>query len=388
MVLGGQGQDRLRQKQLLQERLDTARPQSIAIMIGQLSQGGSERQLYMFLKECDRSLWDPVVYVSGELGYWEQPIRELGIPIILLTGSPLAKMLQFRRACVAQSARYFFSWSSYTNGYALALMGCDVHCIGSFRNAAFADLPPRLRWFWTWFSVVGLDKAVCNSHETWEELSSVRPLREHVVHIPNAVQVFPPEQVVAWRKKWRAHLGLSDDQVLIIGVGRLTPQKNFSRFIDVVAEVRRQHPVQAVIAGKDHGSLQELREKADACGLQNALRFIGSVPDARELVCAADLFLLTSDFEGMPNVVMEAMAAGVPCVATNVNGVQDLIQHNRNGFIGKPDARELAQYVLSLAQNPVLRSWIGKRARNSIKISHDPSLVSYRLWSLCMQSYS
>jgi len=387
VVLGGQSQERLRQDQLLQERLGRAGPQSIAIMIGQLSQGGSERQLYMFLKECDRSLWNPVVYVSGELGYWEEPIRDLRIPVVLLKGNRLAKMMQFRSACIAQSAKYFFSWSSYTNGYALALAGCGVHCIGSFRNAAFADLPDRMRLFWTWFSVAGLTRAVCNSHETWAQLNRLRRLKERVVHVPNAVQVFTPGQIAAWREKWRRHLGLTDDQVLILGVGRITSQKNFSRFIDVVAEVHGMLPVQAVIAGRDHGTMPELQQKIDALGLHDTVRFIGTVPDARELMCAADIFLLTSDYEGMPNVVMEAMAVGVPCVVTKVNGVQDVIQNGVSGFICAPDAQELARRVLSLVQNPSLRCGIGDKAKNSIQNNHSPEQVSHRLWSLCGQEY-
>ncbi len=358
-------------------------PQAVAIMIGQLAQGGSERQLYMFLKECDRSHWDPVIYVSGELGYWERPIRDLGMPVVLLTGNPIAKMRQFRAACIAQSAKYFFSWSSYTNGYALALAGCGVHCIGSFRNASFADLPARLRWFWTWFSIAGLTKAVCNSRETWMQLNRLRGLKKRVIHIPNAVQVFEPGEVASWRKKWRKNLGLRDDQILILGVGRIVPQKRFSRFIDVVAEVNRQVPVRAVIAGHDHGALKELQHQAKALELQDVMNFIGTVPDARELMCAADIFLLTSDHEGMPNVVMEAMAAGVPCVVTNVNGVKDLIDHGTNGFISDSDPQSLARHVLLLAQDPTLRSRMGMRARNSIQYNHDPELISHQLWSLC-----
>lgn len=367
----------------IKARPDAVGPQAVAIMIGQLAQGGSERQLYMFLKECDRSHWDPVIYVSGELGYWEKPIRDLGMPVVLLTGNPIAKMRQFRAACIAQSAKYFFSWSSYTNGYALALAGCGVHCIGSFRNASFADLPARLRWFWTWFSIAGLAKAVCNSRETWAQLSRLHSLRRRIIHIPNAVQVFELDEIAGWRKKWRKHLGFTEDQIFILGVGRLVPQKKFSRFIDVVAEVNRYLPVRAVIAGHDHGALKELQNQAETLGVQDIIRFIGTVPDARELMCAADIFLLTSDHEGMPNVVMEAMAAGVPCVVTSVNGVKDLIDHRSNGFISDPVPHSLARHVLSLAQDPALRFRIGNRARVSIQYNHNPKLISHQLWSLC-----
>ena len=129
---------------------ESCEPKAIAIMIGQLGQGGSERQLYIFLSHCDRTRWSPVVYVSGELGAWEAPIRALGIPVILLHGNPIAKMWRFRSACRRADTKCFFSWSSYTNAYGLTLIGGDVRRIGSFRNAVFADLPRRGRWAWEW----------------------------------------------------------------------------------------------------------------------------------------------------------------------------------------------------------------------------------------------
>ena len=144
-----------------------SRREAIAIMIGQLTrQGGSERQLYLFLAACDRDRWAPVVYVSGALGSWEGRIRKLGIPVVLLRGHPLIKMWRFRAAAIAQSATCFFSWSSYTNGYGLALTGHRARRIGSFRNATFADLPTQYGWLWRWMSMAGVSTVVCNSRET------------------------------------------------------------------------------------------------------------------------------------------------------------------------------------------------------------------------------
>jgi hypothetical protein len=130
-------------------------PRRIAVMIGQLGQGGSERQLYFFLAHCDRTRWAPTLYVSGELGPWEEPIRALGVPVVLLTGSPLAKLRRFRAACRAERPACFFSWSSYTNGFGLALLGTGVRRIGSFRNAGFADLPEPGRRAWMTASLAG-----------------------------------------------------------------------------------------------------------------------------------------------------------------------------------------------------------------------------------------
>jgi glycosyltransferase involved in cell wall biosynthesis len=356
-------------------------PQSISVLIGQLGQGGSERQLYMFLARCDRSRWSPVVYVSNaECSFWQAPICRLGIPVVQLRGSRLAKMLQFRSACIAQDTRCFFSWSSHTNGFALALAGRGVHHIGSFRNASYADLPTRLRWFWSWLSLAGISTVVCNSRETTLEISNRSRSRRKIYFVPNAVEIFAHDQVHAWREQWRARLGLSDDVVLVLGVGRLAPQKQFARFIDVIAQVTRQRAVQAVIAGEDFGCLAGLENQLAWLGLQKTARLLGEVRDARELMCAADIFLLSSDYEGMPNVVLEAMAAQVPCVATRVNSVGDLIQHGTTGFIAERDADDLAKHVLRLATDTDLRRAMGARARAAVERWYRPEDVMDQLW--------
>jgi glycosyltransferase involved in cell wall biosynthesis len=358
-------------------------PQSMSVLIGQLGSGGSERQLYLFLTRCDRSRWSPVVYVSGPLGCWEAPICRLGIPVVQLRGSRLAKMLQFRAACRAEGTRCFFSWSSHTNGFALALAGRGVHHVGSFRSANYADLPTRLRWFWSWLSLTGISTVVCNSRETTLEISRRSGARRKVYFVPNAVEIFAQERVRAWREHWRGRLGLSDDEVLVLGAGRLTPLKQFARFIDVIAQVTRQRSVRAVIAGKDFGCLAELERQLARLGLQKTVRFLGEVWDAHKLMCAADIFLLSSDYEGMPNVVLEAMAAEVPCVATRVNSVGDLIQHGTTGFIAERDADDLAKHVIRLATDADLRRAMGARARAEVERRYRPEDVMDQLWALC-----
>ena len=358
--------------------------EAIAIMIGQLApQGGSERQLYLFLAACDHNRWAPVVYVSGALGSWEGRIRKLGIPVVLLRGHPLVKMWRFRQAAIAQKATCFFSWSSYTNGFGLALTGRHFRRIGSFRNATFADLPTQYGWFWRWMSKAGVSTFVCNSRETKTQFASYRGPGKAVHYVRNAVELFCPEQLASWRAEWRARLGLREDAVLVLGVGRLTRQKQFARFIDVVARVLRRFPVHAVIAGGDQGCQADLEVQRARLGLQDAIRFLGRVPDAHELMSAGDIFLLSSDHEGMPNVVLEAMAAGVPCVATRVNGIGDLIDHGETGFVASHDADELAQHVIRLAEDAELRRVVGARARAAIERGYRRDDVLRQLWTLC-----
>lgn len=356
-------------------------PEPIAVMVGQLAQGGSERQLYSFLAHRDPARWAPVLYVSGELGFWEGPIRSLGVPIVLLSGNAAAKMVRFRAACRERRPACFFSWSSYTNPYGLALAGMGVRRIGSFRNAGFADLPERFRGLWSRASLAGLSVAVCNSRETRETLLAHASASQRAVYVPNGVEVPPASQSAVWRREWRARLGLGESEILVVGVGRLAPQKNFARFLDVIALVGARAPVRAVIAGEDMGCRPELEARAARLG--KAVTFAGRVPDARELICAADVFLLTSDHEGMPNVLLEAMSAGVACVTTRVNAVGDVVRHGETGLVAGHDAGELADHVARLVLDGTSRRRIGANAREAVLRGHDPSVVAARLWDLC-----
>lgn len=359
------------------------RPEPVAVLIGQLTQGGSERQLFMFLSHCDRARWAPEVYVSGELGFWEEHIRSLGIPVRLLTGGRLAKMRQLRAACAAQGIRYFFSWSSYTNPFGLALLGMDIWRIGSFRNALFADLPARLRPAWAWASLSAISLAVCNSRETYNEIALRKAARPKPVYIPNGVELPAVDQIAVWRATWRARLGIGDDVILVAGVGRLARQKRFDRFIQVIERVREEVPVVAVVAGEDFGCRQDLERQVAQSNLNEAVRFIGAVPDARELISAADILLLSSDHEGMPNVVLEAMSASVPSVVTRVNAVADLIEHGETGFIADHDADDIARHVVRLATDCELRRHVGERARSAVMLRHGSRAIADQLWALC-----
>jgi glycosyltransferase involved in cell wall biosynthesis len=201
--------------------------------------------------------------------------------------------------------------------------------------------------------------------------------------VPNAVEIFPQELVQQWRREWRARLAIGEEDVLVLGVGRLARQKRFDRFVEVIAAAKPHASVRSVIVGADLGCGEIIRRLVQDLGLSDVVQVFGPVPDARELICAADTFLLTSDFEGTPNVLLEAMAAGVPCVTTDVDGVCDLIEPEVTGFIGPKLAAPLTEHIVRLAQNPELRHEIGQRARQAAETFHRPAEIARRLWALC-----
>ncbi len=184
----------------------------------------------------------------------------------------------------------------------------------------------------------------------------------------------------------RSELGFGGSPVVLC-VSRLVPIKNVAVFIDAVAVARRRHPdVCAVIVGE--GPLQTaLKERATALGIGDALRFAGYVDqqDLPRWYRAADVFVLSSDFDNSPNVVLEAMASGLPVVATDVGGVADFLETPEGGtLVPKGDAASLGNEIVTLVGDDIKRRSAGSfnRLRATMKFSWRTSaeqlLAAYR----------
>src|SRR5215831_18511492 len=155
----------------------------------------------------------------------------------------------------------------------------------------------------------------------------------------------------------RSELNFGESPVVLC-VSRLVPIKNVALFVDAVALVRRQRPdVRAVVAGD--GPLESaLKQRASALGIADAIRFAGYVDqtDLPRWYRVADVFVLSSDFDNSPNVALEAMASGLPVVATDVGGVADFVETPSGGaLVQKGDAAAMAAEILSLVGDAAKR---------------------------------
>lgn len=185
---------------------------------------------------------------------------------------------------------------------------------------------------------------------------------ERIALIPNAVdgESIPPDEaeVAALRRE----LSLERDTPVILGVFRFSEEKRPELFVDICAEVIRRHPAaRAFLVGA--GRLRDVvAESVRARGLEDRIRLLGRRTDVAALMRVATLLLLTSKFEGMPNVVLEAQAAGLPVVASRVGGVADCIVDGGSGFLVDPDDREaFVARCLALVERAGAAEVMGRR---------------------------
>jgi glycosyltransferase involved in cell wall biosynthesis len=173
-----------------------------------------------------------------------------------------------------------------------------------------------------------------------------------------------PEQLSVLRRELGMPADFGDETPILVGVFRLSDEKQPLLFVDVAAEITRRVPgLQVVIAGT--GPMQQQVEKAiRKNGVEQNVKLLGQRDDVLSLLRVADVMLLASRFEGTPNVILEALAAGCPPVATRVGGVTELIDSGVTGYLHDPGDREgLIESVTRLLREPALRSQMGKAGR-------------------------
>jgi glycosyltransferase involved in cell wall biosynthesis len=236
---------------------------------------------------------------------------------------------------------------------AIAKMACG----GS--DGDFARLRrTRLGWLLPLFR--RLQRVVAISTETEAELVAHGFSADRIARIPNGVD--PIRFAPASDAAIRAETGVGEESVLFLG--RLDAQKGLDVLLRAWDHVVVRRPAARLLlagAGPARDALEAYTRKV---GLGKSVHFLGARPDPEALLQASEIFVLPSRSEGMSNALLEAMATGLPCVASRIGGNTDLIEHGVSGLLTPPgDVVTLAEALCALLEDPALRERLGKAAR-------------------------
>lgn len=176
------------------------------------------------------------------------------------------------------------------------------------------------------------EQVICVSRDLWDDCRKLGVPESRLSLIDNAIAL-DDYQFDVTRRDAKRTLGFDPDRPLVVAVGRLSDEKGFDLLIDAVADlIDAGRNVQLAIAG-DGGFRQPLQQRIEASGHSERIKLLGFVGDPRYVYRAGDLYVLSSYREGLPNVVLEAMAMQLPVVSTRIAGMPDLVVDGENGLL-------------------------------------------------------
>ncbi len=331
--------------------------------------GGAEVMLLSLLRHLDRARVEPSV-VFLQPGPFEQEVAALDVRTLSVRSGRLREPKSFHRTATSLAST-------------LDELRPDVTCAWSAKAHLYVAASRRrrakggIRLWWQhgipdtgWLDRVATalpaDAIGCSSHAAAAAQQRLRPRRTTFVVRPGAED--PPS---ISRAASRADLGIRDDRVVVVIVGRLQPSKNQHRLLEALALLRSEglamHAL--VVGGSAYELSPEYVPQLDATiarlDLADAVTMTGQVPDARRLICAADVLVNISDSEGFGIVLIEAMAAGVPVVASGRGGPAEIVEHERSGLLVASDEPcDLAAALRRLAGDAELRERLATAGRD------------------------
>lgn len=252
--------------------------------------------------------------------------------------------------------------------YAVYFGGSDIPGANPSRyKNIYPLLTPLLKKIWRQAEF----RTVC-SHELKRLAREADPATDFIV-IPNGVETarFKPIDRPA------------NPQVKILFIGRLIPRKGFQRVVQALPRVKElvTQPFQVEVVGTG-AAKSELDELAEQMEVSDLIQYAGTIPYDRleQSYQYADIFVLTSLSEGMPSVILEAMGCGLPVIASDVGGNNEIVREGENGFlIQGDDIATLAQRLAALISNAALRQRMGQRSRE-LSLDYD--------WAKIMGEYT
>jgi len=205
----------------------------------------------------------------------------------------------------------------------------------------------------------------------------------HIHRIPNFIDggMFRPPDA-GEKKALQSEFGFGHRTVAVFA-GRLAPVKGIDTLLEAWSAVSPRFPGCLLLILGEGPMRDFLKEKASRLGIAGSVLFPGRVDGIERYYRASDLFVLSSKVEGLPNALLEAMATGLPVVATRVGGVPDVVRDGENGLLAVPgEPSSLARGIAALLGDETLRASLGAAAARDIRGSHSLDSIAKRYLAL------
>jgi len=355
--------------------------------------GGIIKQLYNLLRCYDRETIRPMVCCMGSKGTTGKLIEECGTDFVALNigrnDRLIPRAVRLLRGLMQERQIHVVR----THGHGANLNGriaaglCGIPCIPSVHNV-YTKTKERKFQRRIANNLLGRvsGKVIAVSEAVREDViryDHVDPSKVLVIRNGVDTELFSPERTTGSIRK---ELGLGGDDTVIGFVGRLVPAKGLTYLLDAFADVRKEiEHVKLLVVGRG-ALLSSLQNMAAEKGLQKDTIFAGERGDIPAVLSAIDIFTMSSEQEGLPNALLEAMSSARPSVVTTAGGMKEVVQDGVTGFIVPVrDPAALSRAVKRLISDKELSRAMGVAAREYIEKNFS-ILATARVWEKLYRS--
>jgi len=348
-------------------------PLRVLYLIDSLRMGGAERVTLALFPHLDRARLTPLLCTveskgEGELAQQlgEVPRFDLGAKR-LLDPAAYGRLVRLLKTEKIDLIHAQLQYATVFGAYAVARTGLPMvvtrHLIGDDERHWREGLRNRIERALVRHYAASLITVSKAAEVHYAKIAGLDPSR--IVTIYNGIdpQRFTPAED---KRAIRDALGLPSEGLIVIMVGVMRAGKGQDVLLDAVASLPADSPPALFLLVGDGEERPALEAQAQRLHLAN-VRFLGQRMDIPDLLRAADLFVLPSDSEALPTVLLEAGAVGLPCIATRVGGIPEMIHDGENGLLIPPrQPQALAQAMVALLKEPPRLQAMGAKARESV----------------------
>ena len=225
------------------------------------------------------------------------------------------------------------------------------------------------------------DKIIVNSESIIDEMISIDAVNlDKVICIRNGINLEKFDIKNYCRNKMRSTLSLSNSDFAWAKVANFSSIKGHKDLINAFKHIHTKYNSKLFLIGKDNGTLEELEDLVNAQGLENKIKFLGFREDIPEILLAMDGYICASHTEGFSNAILEAMASGLPTIATDVGGNPEIIKNEKNGLLVKSkDQNDIARTMIKIMEDSILSQKISEDALRTVneKYNTEKMVKSY-----------
>jgi glycosyltransferase involved in cell wall biosynthesis len=335
---------------------------------------GQTTHVLSLARGLDKDKYDITVVLPKHLQNSIKAFEQTGVTIVPL---PMGKILWNAKSIISLMSlirRQNFD-IVHVHSQEAGLLGRVVARVARARKIIYTPQCTNIRhmrWFWLYRSIEKILSYITDKIISVNETDRLRIIQwgihsSKVITIKNGID----QNLFAGSinlEETKRKIGLHEKRPVVMQIGRLSDQKNPLMFVKGASIVAQEHPeVQFVLVG-DGPLKNEVGAYIQELGMNNQMRCLGWQAEAYKLIALSDIFTLTSQWEGLPYVLLEAMAWSCPVVATAVNGCPEIVKHGITGYlVPKNDATSWAKYVIKLLENPELSVEMGQRGNAVLK---------------------